>query len=122
MTHALIVEGSMAISRAVEARLVPLGFASFDRVWTGQQAVHAAEDHLPDLVIIGDTISGASPEQLARLICSGQGTPVVLMTAATCALYQPTPDGMAILGPFRLSEIERAVALSTQDACVKRAA
>ena len=114
MSHALIIDDNMIVSRAVEDRLGPLGFDSFDHSWTEQQAILAAETHSPDLVVIGDTIADGSPLSIARRISNEHGSPVVLITAANFALYRTMPEGVSLTGPFRLSEIDSAVALTRE--------
>ena len=64
--------------------------------------------------MIGDTIAEGSPVSVARQISVEHGSPVVLITAASCALYRKVPEGVSVTGPFRLSQIDSAVALSRQ--------
>jgi hypothetical protein len=63
---------------------------------------------------IGDTIAQGSPMGVARRIAQVHGSPVVLITAANCALYRMAPEGVSVTGPFRLSRIDSAVALARQ--------
>ncbi len=112
MSHALIIDDNMIVSRAVEDRLVPLGFDSFDHTWTESQAIEAAQKRAPDLVVIGDTIAEGSPIGVARRISNEYGAPVVLITAANCSLYRRVPEGVSVNGRFKLSQIHSAVALS----------
>lgn len=122
MPHALIVEDNMIVSRAVEDRLLPLGFDSFDHAWTAQQALRAAEQRPPDLVIISDDVAGSSPERLARQISDRRGSAIVLITGAKCAPYQPSSEGPANSPCFPLSDIDQAVALSSRQVCKPQAA
>ena len=39
MGHALIIDDNIAVSRAIQSYLEPLGFASFDHAWTERQAI-----------------------------------------------------------------------------------
>ena len=52
MPHALIIEDNMIITRAIQSCLEPLGFVTFDHAWTEEQAVVAARQRAPDLVVI----------------------------------------------------------------------
>lgn len=113
MCHALILEENMIISRAIEDRLVSLGYDSFDHAWTEDQALEAAELRPPDLVVVGDSIVGGSPLDAAQRISNGWGAPILLITAGRCRIERQLPKGATLSRPFPLSEFEGAVALAT---------
>ena len=112
MSHALIIEYNMLISRAVEDRLLPLGFASFDHAWTEPQAAEAARMRTPDLVVMGEIGPGDARDRLVREIVDEHAAPVVVIAEAHCTLYRNSPQGVAVSGRFPLSDIDAAVELS----------
>jgi len=112
MCHALIIDDNMIISRAIEDRLLSLGFNSFDHTWTEEQAVAAAERRLPDLVVLGDSIEVGSALNAAHRIATRGNVPILMITANPYRLTRPFPEGVSFDGPFILNEIEAAVALA----------
>ena len=52
--HALIIDDNMVISNAIQKYLESAGFDSFDKAWTEAQALAAANQRSPDLIVIGD--------------------------------------------------------------------
>jgi two-component system, response regulator PdtaR len=112
MSHALIIDDNMIVSRAIENRLVELGFDSFDRTWTEGQAMAAAARRSPDLVVIGDTIESGCALNAARSIAMERDTPVLMVTADPGRARRRLPDDVSFGGPFLINEIENAVALA----------
>jgi CheY-like chemotaxis protein len=112
MTHALIIDDNAVISRAVENRLVPLGFNSFDHTWTEKQALDAATARHPDLVVVGDSIAGGSPVRAAQRVAEQFGAPILLVAAGRCEVRRKIPAGAVLEGPFSLSDIDVAVAIA----------
>ena len=109
MTHALIVDDNMIISRAIEDRLSCLGFDTFDLTWTEAQALEAAHDHPPDLVVVGDSIAGGSSMEAAQHIAAQFDAPILMVAAGRCEVLRHLPDGASVDGPFALSDIGTAV-------------
>lgn len=112
MTHALIIDENMTVSRAIKAWLGTLGFDSFDQTWTEDQAIAAADRRLPDIVVIGDKLSSGSPYTAARRIAERFTAPILLVAAGQCELRRRLPKGTVLDGPFPLSEIGSAVDLA----------
>jgi DNA-binding response OmpR family regulator len=110
MTHALIIDDNMIISRAIENRLTSLGFDLFDRTWTEAQAIEAARCRPPDLVVIGDSIACGSPVDAARHIAAQFGTPILIVASGCCEVRRRLPEGAMVDGPFLLSDLGTAVA------------
>lgn len=109
MTHALIIDDNMIVSRAIEQRLTELGFRSFDHAWTEDQAFDAAAQRRPDLVVVGDTIASGSPVATAEHLCERYDAPALLVTARTGGLQPQFPKRTSLTGPFPLSQLEAAV-------------
>ena len=112
MTHALIIDDNMIVGRAVEKCLIPLGFDSFEHVWTEDQAVNAARNRQPDLVILGDSIESGSVFDAARRISMEHEVAIVMITANSSRVRRRVPQDAAIDGPFMLHEIEDTVAIA----------
>ena len=116
MCHALIIDDNMVISRAIENRLVPFGFDSFDRTWAEHQAIEAAARHAPDLIVVGDSISHGSPIELARQIALSCDAPVLMVTSGRVQVERLVPAGTRIEGPFHVTQLDAAV----ESACAAR--
>lgn len=112
MSHALIIDDNMIVSRAIEQSLTTLGFTSFDRAWTEEQAVTAAMDRPPDLVIIGDSIEVGSSVNAARRISAGHEVPVLMVTGDSFRARDGIPKDATLEGPFHFNDIETVVTLA----------
>lgn len=112
MSHALIIDENMIISRAIERRLESCGFDSFEHAWTEDQAVDAAALNPPDLVIVGDSIDKGSAVDAARRITAKRDVPVLMVTAHSGQTQRHIPPGATVEGPFHLSEIKSTLALA----------
>ncbi|WP_324827699.1 response regulator [Qipengyuania zhejiangensis] len=109
MGHALIIDNNIAISRAIQSYLEPLGFGTFDYTWTEQQALDAAHQHRPDIIVIGDDIETGSAINAARQISSDASIPVLMVSGNTALASQRLAEVGSYDGPFHLNQIEQAV-------------
>jgi CheY-like chemotaxis protein len=66
MSHALIIDDNRVVGRAIQSWLAAFGFDSFDHTWTEQQALEAAAERTPDLIVVGDHVASGSPLEVAR--------------------------------------------------------
>lgn len=112
MCHALIIDDNMIISRAIQNRLEPLGFNSFDHVWTEQQAIDAAGRRTPDLIVIGDEVETGSAFNAAKLIAAKSAVPVLLVTGSPSRVAERLKQTVDYAGPFFLNQIETAVEIA----------
>lgn len=112
MTHALIIDDNMIISRAIRTRLFSLGFDSFDHVWTEEAALAATERKIPAMIVVGDAIGQGSGVQVARKIAEQTGAPVLMVSGSPWRARQHLAQASSFKGPFLLNEIEEAVALA----------
>jgi CheY-like chemotaxis protein len=122
MTHALIIDDNMIISRAIQSCLESLGFNSFDHTWTEEQAVAAAARHPPDLVVIGDELEAGSALSAAKRISSDLTVPVLMVTGDPVRTRRRLERTASFAGPFLLNQIEEAVELARSDLCDRRSA
>lgn len=117
MTHALIIDDNMIVSRAIQSCLESLGFNSFDHTWTEEQAIAAAGRRVPDLVVIGDEVETGSAFRAAETIAGRLGVPVLMVTGDPARARKRLARTPAFKGPFLLNQIEQAVELARADAC-----
>jgi len=112
MSHALIIDDNMVVSRAIQSCLATLGFSSFDRTWTDRQAETAAAMHAPNLIVIGDDFHTGSMLSAARKISGRLKVPVLMVTGDPCGTRDRLAKTHAFAGPFLLNEIEAAAHLA----------
>jgi two-component system, response regulator PdtaR len=112
MSHALIIDDNMVVSRAIQSRLAAFGFDSFDHTWTEQQALEAAGQRRPDLIVVGDHLATGSPLEVARELAFTNDAPILAVTTDRFMFQHSVPEGAKIDGPYPLSELDQALACS----------
>ena len=112
MPHALIIDDNMIVSRAIQQRLETLGFTSFDRTWSEEQAVAAADRHPPDLVVVGDNLETGSALAAAERVSHVHDAPVLMVTGNPSRTRELVERKVSFDGPFLLNQIEEAVELA----------
>jgi CheY-like chemotaxis protein len=112
MCHALIIDDNMIVSHAIQKCLESLGFMSFDKTWTEEQAVVAADRRSPDLIVIGDEIETGSALQAAQRIAERLAVPVLMVTGDPYRAQRRLERARSFEGPFLLNQIEEAVKLA----------
>ena len=101
MQHVLIISDDPALSSAMEDRLLALGFRSFERSWTEEDAVDAARQRRPDLIVVGDSLAVGSPiETAARITEEQPDIPALLATTRVGPILRELPDGVRLDGPY----------------------
>ena len=110
MSHALIIDDNMIVSRAIQDQLSACGFVSFDHAWTDRQALDAAERRIPDLIVVGDHIESGSPLKLARQLASRTDAPILAITADSGSFGHSLPEDAQIDGPYPLAELQAVIA------------
>lgn len=109
MGHALIIDENIAVCRAIQNYLEPLGFGSFDHTWTEDQALAAASHRKPDIIVIGDDIEAGSAMSAARQISRDASIPVLMVSGDPRRARQRLRQVSRYEGPFHLNQIEQAV-------------
>lgn len=112
MSHALIIDDNMVVSNAIQKYLEALGFASFDKTWTEEQALAAAERRSPDLIVIGDDIEAGSALRAVERIVERLAVPVLMVTGDPYRARRRFERSCSFEGPFLLNQIEEAVKLA----------
>jgi CheY-like chemotaxis protein len=110
LSHALIIDDNRLIGRAIQSRLLAFGFDSFDHTWTEQQALEAAAQRRPDLVVVGDHVASGSPLEVAREVASASDAPILAVTTDRFSFQHSLPEGAAVDGPYPLSKLDVALA------------
>lgn len=110
MSHALIIDDNVILSRAIRNRLEAFGFDSFDYTWAEQQALEAAASRSPDLIVVGDSIAEGSPLGVAGTLAASSDVPVLVVTTHGFMLQRRAVEGERIDGPYRLSELDQVLA------------
>lgn len=109
MAHALIIDNNFVVSRAIQSYLEPLGFGSFDHVWTESQALEAATRRKPDIIIIGDDIDTGSAIDAARRISTMASIPVLMVSGDPARASQRLAQVSSYTGPFLINEFDTAI-------------
>lgn len=78
--HALIIEDEPAISEIIEEELRDIGFTSFDRAVTEDEAVRLAGRTCPNLITADQKLATGSGFAAVRRICAEQAIPVIFIT------------------------------------------
>jgi DNA-binding response OmpR family regulator len=109
MSHALIIDDNVVLSRAIRNRLEDFGYDSFDYTWGEDQAVRAAARRRPDLIVVGDAIVEGSPLPVAGTLACSSHAPVLQVTRASFMLRREETSGAVVQGPFGLSQLDVAL-------------
>jgi DNA-binding response OmpR family regulator len=114
MPHALIINENIAICRAVRQYLGMLGFGTFDHAWTERQAMVAARQRSPDIIVIGDDIEIGCAMRAARNISADGTIPVLMVSGDPVRASRQLAQTSSYHGPFRLNQIEEAVEIALE--------
>lgn len=110
MRHALIISADPDLASVIEDRLLALGFRAFERSWTEDDAVDAARQRPPDLIVVGDCLEAGSSVQAAGRINEEQpDIPVLLATTCLPKLLRELPQGASLSGPYSPDQAAVAV-------------
>jgi DNA-binding response OmpR family regulator len=113
VSHALIIDDNVILSRAVRDRLEAFGFDSFDYAWAEEQALHAAAKRRPDLIVVGDSIAEGSPLAVAKDLSREKGAPLLVVTTQSFMLQRQLRDSAELDGPHLLIDLDDALARIT---------
>ena len=115
--HALIIEDEYYIAADIESRLSDLGFTSFDRAATEEQAVAFALQRRPDLITADQRLREGTGASAVRRIVERHPVPVVYVTGSRTEM-DGIADAIIVEKPFDRATFRRAVAA----ACAARPA
>lgn len=114
MSHALIIEDNMIVSRAIEQQLAEAGFDSCDHAWTEQRALDLARKRFPDLIVVSDDLDRGAGLGAARKISQDRDVAILLATTDSLHARRHLADDASLQGPYRLDQIGSAVNAALQ--------
>lgn len=109
MSHALIIEDEFLLAFAVEESLSQLGYASFTIATSMSEAVAAAEERCPDLIVADHRILDGTGTEAVMAICAEQVIPVVFVTSSELEVRESLPHALIVPKPVTLPHLEAAV-------------
>jgi two-component system, response regulator PdtaR len=107
--HALLIEDDFLVALLTEETLRPLGYSSFARADTVQEAINAAERHCPDLIVADHRIVDGTGTDAVLTICSGKTIPVVFVTGSRHEVEERLPNALVVDKPFVPATLHAAV-------------
>jgi DNA-binding response OmpR family regulator len=112
--HALIIEDEYFIVFAVEEALRQIGFHSFADARSVEEAVVAARERCPDLIVANHHLVDGTGTDAVLAICSGQQIPVVFVTASGSDVRCALPKAIIVNKPFGSRSLHDAVELAQE--------
>ena len=107
--HALIIEDEFFITMVMEDALRPLGYGTFDVADCVAEAIQAAEDRCPDLIVADQRLADGTGTDAVRAICAGKQIPVIFVTGSAHDVSAALPDAIVVQKPFHESSVHAAV-------------
>lgn len=113
----LVVEDDELIAMDLTSGLRHLGYEVLASAATGGDALRAAKEHLPDVVLMDVSLSGElSGTQAGQRISECCGIPIIYVTGyanpATLEEIRIAGGGQILEKPVRVSDIDRAIQLA----------
>ncbi|WP_390548120.1 response regulator [Qipengyuania sp. MTN3-11] len=109
MSLALIIEDEPLLAFALEDDLRELGYTSFRTATSEKQAIEAARDKCPDLILADHRIIGGTGTHAVLAICADRAISVVFVSASGCEIRERIPEALVVNKPFTFSELQTAV-------------
>jgi CheY-like chemotaxis protein len=107
--RALIIEDEFFITMVMEDALRPLGYTRFDVADCVAEAIQAAEENCPDLIVADERLADGRGTDAVRAICSGRKIPVVFVTGSADEVAAVLPDAIIVQKPFHEGNVHAAV-------------
>lgn len=107
--RALIIEDEFFITMVMEDVLRPLGYTSFDVADCVAEAIQAAEENCPDLIVADERLADGRGTDAVRAICSGRKIPVVFVTGSAQEVSAVLPNAIIVQKPFQEGNVRAAV-------------
>lgn len=109
MSHALIIEDEVLLAFSVEEALRNLGYSTFDIVQSAREAIAAAEQQCPDLIIADYQIIDGTGVDAVKVICAHKSIPVVFLTGSRAKVRQQLREAFIVDKPFNFWRLKGAV-------------
>ena len=107
--HALIIEDELLLALAMEDALAKLGYLTFEIASSMDQAIKAAENQCPDLIVADHQIVDGTGTDAVLAICSEKPIPVVFVTGSALEVRKRLPDALILSKPYDMADLEAAV-------------
>jgi DNA-binding response OmpR family regulator len=107
--HALIIEDEFFITMVLEDVLKKQGYCTFDVADCVTEALQAAEQRCPDLIIADQRLADGTGTDAVRAICSGKPIPVVFVTGSAEEVTEVLPAAVIVQKPFHEGVVSAAV-------------
>lgn len=114
MSHALIIEDEFLIACLIEDALAELGYTSFDLAATAAEAIAAAEQRCPDLIVADNRLASGTGVEAVREICAGKTIPVVFLTASQPDVHEALPDAIVVPKPVDMRLLRSSVSRAAE--------
>lgn len=109
LSHVLIIEDEILLAFSVEEALRNLGYLTFDIVTSAPDAIEAAEQKCPDLIIADHQLIDGTGVGAVKAICADQSIPVVFVTGSRTEGRQHLPEAFIVDKPFNFRRLKGAV-------------
>jgi CheY-like chemotaxis protein len=108
--HALIVEPESFVALVIQDVLAESGFESVAFAATAEEAIKAAEDRCPDLIVADVELRDGCGIEAVQSICSGRPIPVVFASQTLRDALTRLPAARGVNKPFGAAALTKAVA------------
>lgn len=107
--HALIIEDELLLALAMEDALAKLGYVTFEIAASMDQAIKAAGNQCPDLIVADHQIIDGTGTDAVLAICSDKAIPVVFVTGSALEVRERLPDALILSKPYAMADLEAAI-------------
>lgn len=108
----LVVEDDEIIAMLLAETLEDLGYSVCATAATEQDAITAAHQHAPDLMIVDVGLSQGSGIDAVAAISRTRAVPHIFVTGDTVSVRSRMPEAIVLQKPFLLPELEAAIAMA----------
>lgn len=112
--HALIIEDELLLAFSVEEALKKLGYRTFEIAVSVDQAIKAARQRWPDLIVANHRITGGTGTDAVLAICADKAAPVVFVTSSGPEVRERLPEALIVQKPFELPHLRAAVGAAVE--------
>jgi CheY-like chemotaxis protein len=109
MVRILIIEDNALIGMLLSMMLEGLGYEVCAVATTESEAIEAARQHVPDLMIVDDRLSDGSGMGAVDAICRLRLVPHFFVSGDIAGIKHRRPDAIAITKPYRVSDLQGAI-------------
>jgi DNA-binding response OmpR family regulator len=108
--HALIIEPEFLVALMIQDVLEESGFDSFAFATTAEEAVKAATDRCPDLIVADTELKDGCGIETVQSICSGKPIAVIFASETLRDALTRLPAAKALRKPFGALALSAAIA------------